>query len=200
MAFTLISVRHLDDANCTVLFKDGICMIKNPAGHVMAMFTHSNGPYQILLINFHPKLEYAAIATPKMDINVAPRKFGHVVHVAIKHTVSKGFILGIDLDMNSKPKFCKACAKAKSTMVPFLKESLTRATKYSERVHWDLWRPASVKILRGNYYVAACIDDVTHETKLYFQKKKSDMVKSYLRDKAYIETQTGNCIKVVYPN
>ena len=45
MVFTLISVRRLDDANCTVLFKDGICMIKNPAGHIMAMIPHSNGLY-----------------------------------------------------------------------------------------------------------------------------------------------------------
>ena len=111
---------------------------------------------------------------------------------------SKGFILGIDLDVNSKPEFCEACAKAKSTMVPFLKESLTRAMKYSERVHWDLWGPASVKSLGGNYYVAARIDNETHETKLYFQKRKSDTVKSYLRDKAYIEMQTGNCIKVAH--
>ena len=107
-----------------------------------------------------------------MDINVAHRKFGHIAHAAIKHAVSKGFILGIDLDMNSKPKFCEACAKAKSTMVPFPKESLTRATKYGERVHWDLWGPASVKSLGGNYYVAAHIDDATRETKLYFKRKR----------------------------
>ena len=93
----------------------------------MAMIPHSNGLYRILLSDIQPKLEYAAVATPKMDINIAHRKFGHIAHAAIKHAVSKGFILGIDLDMNSKPEFCEACAKAKSTMVPFPKESLTRA-------------------------------------------------------------------------
>ena len=131
MAFSLISVRHLDDANCTVLSKDGICMIKNPAGHIMAMIPHSNGLYWIFLSNIQPKLEYAAIDIPKMDINVAHRKFGHIAHVAIKHAISKGFILGFDMDVNSKSKFCEACAKAKSTIVPFPKES-----HQSYKVRW----------------------------------------------------------------
>ena len=44
---------------------------------------------------------------------------------------------------------------------------------------------------------AARIDDVTRETKLYFQTKKSQMVDLYKLDEAFIETQSGNCIKVV---
>ena len=44
--------------------------------------------------------------------------------------------------------------------------------------------------------MAACIDDATHETVLYFQAKKSQTINSYKRDEALIEMQTGNCIKV----
>ena len=54
-----------------------------------------------------------------------------------------------------------------------------------------------MKILNGNFYVAAQIDDATRETKLYFQSKKSQTVESYKLDEEYIETQTGNRIKVV---
>ena len=60
-----------------------------------------------------------------------------------------------------------------------------------------MWGPATVKSLNGNYYVAARIDDATRETKLYFQSKKSQTVDSYKLDEAFIETQTGNRIKVV---
>ena len=45
--------------------------------------------------------------------------------------------------------------------------------------------------------MAAWIDDATHETKLYFQEKKSETLISYKTDKAYIETQTGNHIKTI---
>jgi hypothetical protein len=44
--------------------------------------------------------------------------------------------------------------------------------------------------------VAACIDDATCESKLYFQQKKSQLFQSYKKDEAYIETQSGNHIKV----
>ena len=46
-------------------------------------------------------------------------------------------------------------------------------SQYGERVHWDLWGPASVKSLSGDLYVAAHTDDHTCRNKLYFQLKKS---------------------------
>jgi len=45
--------------------------------------------------------------------------------------------------------------------------------------------------------VAAHIDDATRETMIYFQDKKSETFELYKKDEAYIETQTGNRIKVV---
>ena len=84
-----------------------------------------------------------------------------------------------------------------SARQPFPKESKTRATKYGERVHWDLWGPVTTKSLNGHFYVAARIDDTTRETRLYFQEKKSQTFESYKKDEAFIETQTGNRIKTV---
>jgi hypothetical protein len=122
----------------------------------------------------------------------------------VKHTInsaiSTGQITGIELDMDSKPKVCKPCVKAKSVRLPFPQKSDTCAEKYGERVHWDLWGPASVKSLSGNHFVATCTDDHTCENKLYFQPKKSDTFKSYKWDKALIETQLGNRIKVSHTN
>ena len=45
MAFILISVRQLDHTNCTVVFKDGMCTIKNLTKCIMATIPHSNGLY-----------------------------------------------------------------------------------------------------------------------------------------------------------
>ena len=138
------------------------------------------------------------ISLVKLHINQAHRKFGHIAHAAVKYAINSGKIVGIELDPNTKPEFCEACAKAKATRQPFPKESLTHATVYGERVHWDLWGPASVQSISGNHYVAARIDDATRKTKLYFQKNKAEMFKSYLRDEAYIQTQAGNKIKIVH--
>ena len=87
--------------------------------------------------------------------------------------------------------------KAKSARQPFPKESKTRAMNYGEHVHWDLWGPVLIKILNGNSYIAAQIDNAMRETQLYFQKQKSQTIESYKVDEAYINTQTGNKIKIV---
>jgi hypothetical protein len=192
LAFTLISISRLDKANYLVLFNKGMCTIKNPKGHVIATIPHSEGLYRITNTT-----EHANAASGKLTISEAHRKLGHISYNAIKVAVSKGYIAGIELENDSKPDFCDACAKAKSARQPFPKESHTRATNYGERVHWDLWGPASVKSLNGHHYVAARIDDATRETMLYFQDKKSQTINSYKRDEAYIETQTGNRIKTV---
>jgi hypothetical protein len=197
MAFTLISISRLDKAGYSVTFNQGMCTIKNKGGLVIATIPHSDGLYRVVTPKDSGNRDYANIASEKMTISEAHRKFGHIAHAAIKHAVSNGFVTGIELDGDSKPEFCEACAKAKSARQPFPKESHTRSQKFGERVHWDLWGPASVKSLNGHYYVAARIDDATRETKLYFQEKKSETFGSYKKDEAHIETQSGNRIKVV---
>ena len=195
MAFTLISVSALDKANCSVMFAKGSCTIKNLQQHILAGVPLTNGVYRIAPQPSFGDVNYPSIASVMMDINQAHRRFGHIVHAAIHHAITSGVLHGIVLDSRPKAEFCEACAKAKSTRQPFPKESHTRAQQYGERVHWDLWGPASVQSLTGNFYVAARIDDATHETRLYFQKKKSETYNSYLNDEAYIENQTGNRIK-----
>ena len=46
--------------------------------------------------------------------------------------------------------------------------------------------------------MAAWIDDVTRQTKPYFQEKKIQTFMSYKTDEAFIKTQSGNRIKVCH--
>ena len=196
MAFTLILVGQLDDAKCSATFSGGMSTIRNPSGCTMVTIPCANGLYHITAPEDPPTVNYASIAMVKLTISEAHRKLSHIAPSAIKYTIAKGHITSIQLDPESKPELCEACAKAKAALQPFPKESKTRATKYGEHVHWDLWGPASVQSLSRNLYVAARIDDATRETVLYFQAKKSQTIDSYKCDEALIKTQTGNCIKV----
>jgi hypothetical protein len=167
-----------------------MCTIKNSQGRTIATIPHSDGLYKIVATKQSNANKTANMASEKMSISEAHRKLSHILCSAIEHTIVNDLITGIDLDISSKPEFCEAFAKAKSARQPFPKESDTRAEKFGECVHWDLWGPASVKSISGNQYVAAQIDDATRQTKLYSQVKKSQMFDSYKKDKAYIETQS----------
>ena len=173
-----------------------MCIVNDPQNKMIAIIPRSDGLYKITVQTNKNTIEIANTTSTKMSISDAHQKLGHIAHSAIQHAISKGFITGIEIDSKSKPNFCEACAKAKSACQPFPKESKTRAEHFSEHVHWDLWGLASVKSLDGYTYVTAHIDDTTRETKLFFQKSKSQTFESYKLDEANIETQTGRQIKI----
>ena len=144
MAFTLILVGQLDNAKCSATFSGGMCTIRNLSGHTMATIPCANGLYRVTAPEDPPTVNYASIAMVKLTISKAHQKLSHIAPSAIKYAIAKGHITGIQLDPESKPEFCKACAKAKVAWQPFPKESKTRVTKYGECIHWDLWGPALV--------------------------------------------------------
>ena len=132
----------------------------------MATLPLSDGLYRLATKSSTSPSAHANIASAKMTIQEAHLKFSHIAHDAIKYAITKGLILGIELDLTSKPKFCDACAKAKASHQPFPKFSNTQAERYGERVFWDLWGPVTIRSQSGNFYVAARTNDHTHEMKL----------------------------------
>ena len=70
---------------------------------------------------YHLTTKSSTSLSAKMTIQEAHLKFGHIAHDAIKYAIIKGLILGIELDLTSKPKLCDACAKAKASHQPFPK-------------------------------------------------------------------------------
>ena len=164
----------------------------------MATLPLSNGLYCLALKGSTSLSADANLASAKMTIHEAHLKFGHINPDAIKYAISKGLILGIELDQNSKPEFCDACAKAKASCQPFPKQSDTRAEQYGEHVFWDLWGPVTVRSQSRNFYATARMDDHTWEMKLYFLKMKDQTFDMYKQDEAYIEMHTGNHIKWIH--
>jgi hypothetical protein len=126
----------------------------HPKGHIMAKILEFQGLYHLAAAKCVQR-EYANAALSKMSLMEAYHKLGHIACTAIKHIVSTGMITGIEIDPNSNEEFC---AKAKAVHKLFLKESKTRAKKYRECVHWDLWGPASVSSLGEKEY-AVCQTD-----------------------------------------
>ena len=102
MAFTLISISRLDEANCAVMSNKGKCTVKNPSGHTMATIPQSDGLYHIITEK-STQTDQANIASTKMSISEAHCKFEHISHTAIQYAVTQNLITGIDLDLDLKP-------------------------------------------------------------------------------------------------
>ena len=59
MAFTLISISHLNKAGYSVIFSKGMCTIKNKSGHVIAAIPHSDGLYCVIVHKESGNRDYA---------------------------------------------------------------------------------------------------------------------------------------------
>ena len=132
MAFTLISISQLDKAGFFIIFKKGMCTIKNLKGQAIRTIPHSDGLYKIATDKHLTTSKTANATSVKMLATEAHKKFGYTAFLAIKYAISNGLITGIELNPNSKPDFCEACAKAKLACQPFPKESKTRAEKFGK--------------------------------------------------------------------
>ena len=140
----------------------------------LAIIPYTNGLYHITAAEEPLTINYASIVMVKMTISESHWKLSHITSVAIKYAITKAHITSVQIDPELKPKFCKAYAKAKVAQQPFPKELETHASKYRECVHWDLWGPAAAQSISRNWNMAACIDNMTHETALFPSEEEPD--------------------------
>ena len=159
--FTLISIGHLDEVGCSATFENLVCAIKNKDGKVMGQLPMSGGLYWAITWPMDIWVKSTNVVMDKMSITKVHRKFRHINYDAIRKMIKSKIVLGVELDSELQPEFCDACTKAKSNVQPFLKQSYTQATEYGQKVHWDLWGPASVRSLQGNSYCVARKDDAS---------------------------------------
>ena len=108
MAFTLISISQLNKAGFSVRFNKAMCTVKTPKGKSIATIPCKDGLYKILAVQSKTPNESATVASVKMSISEAHRKLGHIAHSVVKHAITNGLRMGIQLDTETKPEICLA--------------------------------------------------------------------------------------------
>ena len=108
--------------------------------------------------------ESANSAHSRMSLTALHKCMGHIAPAATRAMVTKNLAEGLDVNLSNEVEFCEACVKAKITRQPVPSESSTRATRYGERIHSDVWGPAQVQSLQGKYYYVSFTDDYSRET------------------------------------
>ena len=106
-------------------------------------------------------------------------------------------VTGINLDLSSKPDFCKICITAKATHKLFPKESQTEYKTYSDKVVADVWGPAPVKSIGGKEYYVLFQDLFSHEEQIYFLKQKSEVFEYYKKYEAWLKVQQNGRVAIL---
>ncbi|KAG5719565.1 hypothetical protein E4T56_gene14204 [Termitomyces sp. T112] len=198
MAFTLISVSCLDRAGCSLLIKDGMCIIHSPKlkCQVIGCIPAIHGLYctNSSITSSSPK-HTVNVALKSITISELHHQMGHINHSDLQEAVHQGVINGIELDMSSVPEFCEACTKGKAQCQSFPKKSDTKYTHYGKKIVSNLWGPAQIKSLGGALYSYTNIDLYTHEECIMFLAHKSNTFKAYCDYEAWVKVHQGVQIK-----
>jgi hypothetical protein len=96
MSYMLMATCHIMAARLAVHFEVTNCRILSmgPNWQVIAEIPHVNGLYSIEGQHRH----HAALAKEKLTLGALHHALGHVSHSAVKSTVKKGLVEGIELD------------------------------------------------------------------------------------------------------
>src|SRR6266481_4901695 len=188
LAFTLVSLSRCDRAGYSALLKDQKCHIRDTCGTVVGQIPLSDGLYKV---THNPMHVETANATRKLvTIDELHRQMGHISPQAAKKIVKDGAVTGIDLDMDSKPSFCDACAKAKPTRQPVPKErNSPLATNVGEKIHFYVWGPATPKSYDGKDYFISFTDDHSRWSWVEPMSRKNEALSQYKSYEAWMETQ-----------
>ena len=194
VSYTLMSLGALDKEGFMTLIGNGCLRITSPHSNSIAEILHNaRCLYKVIHI---PESAHAAELISAMELYCRLR------HISIASTcklIQSGAIKGIKLDPNAPEMDCKACIYAHATCIPMSKPHISiPAQSFRDKVHTDVWGPASTSTVKGQHYFITFTDNATHYTIVYLLKTKDQVLKSYKSFEAWaIAQQHCTSIKVL---
>jgi len=181
-AFTLISVTRVTHAGFKLEFEDAHCSILSPLPNckVFRRVQAVRGLYRVTeSFPSHSSKLTAASSEGKITLEEFHSIMNHHNYTDLKYMIRHGMVLGIKVNLDSKPSQCTICIHAKATRHPFPKKSDKENIKaYGNKAVSDVWT-SPVQLLGGAKYAILYQDCHSNEHRLYFAKKKSEALAKY---------------------
>ena len=97
----------------------------------------------------------------------------------------------LDLPLNKKYSFCKACVKGKMHRLPHPPLKEIKSKQKLELVYNDVCSPMQTQSHGGSCYFITFTDDYSHYCKTYFLKKKSEAFTKFKEFKKAAENESN---------
>lgn len=189
----MISVNKLMKSGFVVVFDKGICEIKHNNKQV-AVADNIDGLFRLRqsdTVNACSENKHK-----KGCLHHWHRMFGHRNPEAIKAMYKNNLIDGMKLlDCGIKVQ-CETCMEAKTTRLPFPKQSLTSTNAVLDLIHSDICGPMQVESMSKKRYVLTLIDDYSRYTEIYFLHNKSEAIDKIREYVAMVENKFNTKPKI----
>lgn len=125
------------------------------------------------------------------------KKLGHMNERDMKFAMKNDSLIGLSFDTNCSLGDCEICIQSKLCKKPANSEEkkTCRTTKRLEIIHSDVCGPISTSSLEGKKYMVTFIDDYSRYCKVYFMKRKNEVLDKFKEFKLEVENFTESKIK-----
>ena len=177
-------------------FADGKCTIRERNGKLVGTVPKSGRD----LYRISHESDTANLAADVLTLDQFHRRMGHISPETARRIVAKSFVTGVKLeDSPSGPFYCKSCVYTKATCKPVPKASEgTRAIKFGDEIHSDMWGPAPVAMKGGKQYYITFTDDMSRLTHLYLLHIKNEAFGAYKEYEIWCNVQLDASIKTLH--
>ena len=195
LACNLFSIRAVTQKGYIVQFGHSCCWIKDSNGNVRGKGHLSNRMYKLIsdaesTTKSH-EVKKATIENPH-QLDLWHQRLGHVNKNQLLQTIKNSLIKGVNFSENDRLNFCEGCVEGKLSRKPFKSVGGIKTTRKLQIVHSDVCGPMPVQIFTGKLYFVTFIDDYTRCVKVYFIRKKSEVL-AKLKEFEVAATNEAGC-------
>lgn len=187
----LMSIAKITDKGFEVKFNKDNAFITDQDDNLICIADRHDDLYYIRKSD-----EVANLLTKPKENNFKwHQKMGHINFDYLVNMSQNKEVIGMKIGKENTDKICEVCVKAKQTQTPFKKSDSERASDLLEIVHTDVCGPMRTTSFSGAKYFVTFIDDKSRWCKVYFIKKKNEVLNVFKQYKNIVENYCGKRIK-----
>jgi hypothetical protein len=185
VAYTLVSIRALDEEGYATNIRSGCLEIVSPRGEQVGLIPHTaRRLYKV--VHMLDSVDVVELISA-MELH---RRLGHIAVATARKLVESGAVQGIKLDPDSQESPCDACIFAHVTRLPMSKPCISvPAQHFGNEVHTNIWGPSSISMRQGRCYFVSFTDDCTRFTVIFLIRTKDEAFAAYKTFEAWALTQ-----------
>ena len=184
----LVSVSKIDTISSYVIYKGGKAIHYNADNSILVSSSLHRNHYYLDVQGQQKLLQGKSSNLTRhkwpLMLNEWHHNYGHVLIQAIQDLAKKGMVIGLQIDVNTKPSLtCITCIQGKAKHGPIPKFLPGGNHEKGDLTHSNLWGPTHVKSLQNLVYYISLIYNTTHIIQVHFLKDKSQAqveVQNYL--------------------
>jgi hypothetical protein len=194
LSCNLFSIRAAASKGSIVKFGRSSCWIRNRNGELCGMGSLVGKLYQL---DCKPTLiEQTSAASEQNDVSLDlwHQRLDHLGEQRSNEMVRKEMASGITVPKTVKQSFCEGCVEGKMNRKPFKPVGEIRSTRKLQLVHSDVCGPMNTDSIGGRRYFVTFIDDYSRCCKVYFMKRKSEVLEKFKEFEAGVTNESGKKI------